>query len=63
MTKKTSVDYDKGSKDMLEQVLKWLDENITNYTTDADYLGDCSPFYMLESDLKKAMCLTQEDNS
>jgi hypothetical protein len=45
----------------LEQVMKWLDKNLTNYT-DNDYLGDCLPFYMLESDLKKAM-RPQEDNS
>ena len=38
----------------LKQVMKWLDNNLTNYTVN-DYLGDCSPFYMLESDLKKAM--------
>ena len=38
----------------LDQVMKWLDKNLNNYT-DNDDLGDCSPFYMLESDLKKAM--------
>jgi len=54
------LSYDKGSKDMLDQVMKWLDENITNYT-DADYLGDCEPFYMLENHLKEAM-LSQEDS-
>ena len=48
----------------LEQVMKWLDKNLTNYT-DNDYLGDCLPFYMLESDLKKAMRTQQqkEDNN
>ena len=43
----------------LEQVMKWLDKNICNYT-DADYLGDCEPFYLLESHLKEAMRPTQE---
>lgn len=48
----------------LEQVMKWLDENISNYTDD-DYLGDCEPLHKLEGDLKKAMrpTKTQEDNS
>ena len=45
----------------LEQVMKWLAEELTNYT-DNDYLGNCLPFYMLESDLKQAM-RPQEDNS
>ncbi|AGH31747.1 hypothetical protein SWZG_00241 [Synechococcus phage S-SKS1] len=45
----------------LEQVMKWLDENLSNYTDD-DYLGDLSPLYKLEGDLKKAMRPTQEDN-
>lgn len=42
--------YDK----QLEQVMKWLDENLSNYTDD-DYLGDCEPLHKLEDDLKKAM--------
>ena len=46
----------------LEQVMKWLDKNLTNYTDD-DYLGDCLPFYMLESDLKQAMRPTQQENN
>jgi len=44
----------------LKQVMKWLDENLSNYTDD-DYLGDLSPLYKLESDLKKAM-RSQENN-
>jgi len=44
----------------LEQVMKWLDENLSNYTND-DYLGDCEPLHKLEGDLKKAM-RPQEDN-
>jgi len=51
----------------LEQVMKWLDENLTNYS-DADYLGDgryhrnyCEPLHKLEGDLKKAM-RPQDDN-
>ena len=54
--------YDKGRDDQLEQVMKWLDENISNYTDD-DYLGDCEPLHKLEGDLKKAMRPIQEDNS
>jgi len=65
MTKKhpstsCQLSYDKGSKDMLDQVMKWLDENITHYT-DADYLGDCEHINDLESHLKEAM-LSQEDS-
>jgi len=45
----------------LEQVLKWLDEHLINYSDD-DYLGDCEPLHKLEDDLKKAM-RPQEDNS
>ena len=45
----------------LEQVMKWLDENITNYTDD-NYLGDCEPFYMLERHLKEAMRPTKTTN-
>lgn len=52
--------YDKGRDDQLEQVMKWLDENLSNYTDD-DYLGDCEPLYKLEGDLKEAM-RPQEDN-
>ncbi len=46
--------YDKGRDDQLEQVMKWLDENLSNYTDD-DYLGDCEPLHKLEDDLKKVM--------
>ena len=56
-----------GRDEQLEQVMKWLDENLTNYS-DADYLGDgryhrnyCEPLHKLEGDLKKAM-RPQEDN-
>ena len=49
-----------GRDEQLEQVMKWLDENLSNYTDD-DYLGDLSPLYKLESDLKKAM-RSQENN-
>ena len=59
--------YDLGRDEQLEQVMKWLDENLTNYS-DADYLGDgryhrnyCEPLHKLEGDLKKAM-RPQEDN-
>ena len=38
----------------LEQVIEWLDENLSNYTDD-NYLGDLSPLYKLEGDLNKAM--------
>ena len=38
----------------LEQVMKWIDKNISNYTDD-DYLGDCEPLHKLQDDLKKAM--------
>ena len=44
----------------LEQVMKWLDENLSNYTDD-DYLGDCEPLHKLQDYLKKAM-RPQEDN-
>ena len=42
----------------LKQVIKWLDENISNYT-DADYLGSCEHIDDLEEHLKKAMRPTQ----
>lgn len=45
----------------LEHVMKWLDENISNYTDD-NYLGDCEPLHKLEGDLKKAMRPAQENN-
>ena len=54
-------DFKIGADWQLEQVMKWLDENISNYTDD-DYLGDCEPLHKLEGDLKKAMRPTQEDN-
>lgn len=38
----------------LNKVMKWLKENLTNYT-DNCYLGDMSPLHMLEDDLLKAM--------
>ena len=44
----------------LEQVMKWLDEHLTNYS-DADYLGSCESINDLEDHLKKAM-RPQEDN-
>lgn len=53
------MSYDKGSKDMLERVGKWLDENLSNYTDD-DYLGDCEPIHRLDTDLKKAMFSLQK---
>ncbi len=64
MTKKhpstsCQMSYDKGSKDMLERVGKWLDENLSNYTDDA-YLGDMSPMHRLNDDLKEAMRPTQK---
>jgi len=52
--------YDLGRDDQLEQVMKWLDKNLSNYTDD-DYLGDCEPLHKLEGDLKKAM-RSQENN-
>ena len=54
-------DFRAGADWQLEQVMKWLDENLSNYTDD-DYLGDCEPLHKLEDDLKKAM-RPQEDNS
>jgi len=52
-----------GRDEQLEQVMKWLDENLSNYTDD-DYLGDLSPLYKLESDLNKAMRpTTTQENS
>ncbi len=56
-------DFRVGADWQLEQVMKWLDENLSNYTDD-DYLGDCEPLHKLEGDLKRAMCptKTQEDN-
>jgi hypothetical protein len=45
----------------LEQVMKWLDEHLTNYL-DPDYLGSCESIPDLEDHLKKAM-RPQEDNS
>jgi len=53
------LSYDKGSKDMLDQVMKWLDENITHYT-DADYLGDCEPMSKLLPDLQQVMFSLQK---
>lgn len=45
----------------LEQVMKWLEENISNYTDD-DYIDDCEPIHLwMRDDLKKAM-RPQEDN-
>ena len=54
-------DFRAGADWQLEQVMKWLDENLSNYTDD-DYLGDCEPLHKLEDDLKKAMRPTQENN-
>ena len=46
----------------LEQVIKWLGKNLSNYTDDS-YLGDMSPLHRLDDDLKEAMRpTTQEDN-
>ena len=46
----------------LEQVMKWLGRNISNYTDD-DYqsssYGDCEPLDTIEGDLKKAMSPTK----
>ena len=46
----------------LEQVFKWLDEHLINYSDD-DYCGRCASINDLEDHLKKAMRPTQEDNS
>ena len=54
--------YDRGRDHQLKQVMKWLDENISNYTDD-DYLGDCEPLHKLEGDLKKAMRPTTQENN
>tara|TARA_R100000734_G_C3290777_1_gene82623 strand:- start:52 stop:315 length:264 start_codon:yes stop_codon:yes gene_type:complete len=40
----------------LEQVLGWLDENLSNYT-DNEYFGDLKDLNSLEDDLKQAMRL------
>ncbi len=46
----------RGAADwQLEQVMKWLEENISNYTDD-DYIYDCEPIHLwMRDDLKKAM--------
>jgi len=46
----------------LEQVLKWLDENLSDYTDD-EYRDDCAPLYKVERDLEQAMrpTKTQEE--
>ena len=45
----------------LEQVMKWLDENLSNYTDD-DYNDDCDSIHLwMRDDLKKAM-RPQENN-
>ena len=54
-------DFRAGADWQLEQVMKWLDENLSHYTDD-DYLGDCEPIHRLDTDLKKAMHPTQESN-
>jgi len=38
----------------LEQVMKWLDEHLIDYSDD-DYCGRCKSINDLEDDLKKAM--------
>ena len=43
----------------LEQVMKWLDENLSNYTDDT-YLGDCEPMSRLTHDLEGAIRSTQK---
>lgn len=43
----------------LEQVLEWLDENLSNYTDDT-YLGDCSSMSRLTHDLEGEMRPTQK---
>ena len=43
-----------GADWQMKQVIKWLDENLDNYTDD-DYLGDCEPIYKLGLDLEEAM--------
>ena len=45
----------------LEQVMKWLDKNLRNYTDDT-YQGDCYPLHILKKHLIEAM-LSQEENS
>jgi len=50
-----------GADWQLEQVMKWLGKNLSNYTDDS-YLGDMSPLHRLDNDLKEAMRPTQENN-
>lgn len=45
----------------LEQVLQWLDENLSKYTDTYEYIGDLNPMHKLTTDLKKAM-RPQEDS-
>lgn len=49
----------------LKQVIKWLDENLSNYTSAplSDSPGDLEPLFMLRGDLRQAMRPTQENNS
>ena len=46
--------YDRGRDEQLEQVMKWLDEHLTNYSDD-DYLGSCESINDLEEHLAQAM--------
>ena len=43
--------------DQLDQVIKWLDENLSNYTSAplSDSPGDLEPLFMLRGDLMQAM--------
>ena len=43
-----------GRDEQLEQVMKWLDENLTNYSDDP-YRGCCESINDLEDHLKEAM--------
>ena len=52
--------YDRGRDDQLKQVMKWLDEHLSNYS-DAPWLGSCESIIDLKDHLKKAM-RPQEDN-
>ena len=46
----------------LEQVMKWLDKHLINYSDD-DYCGRCKSINDLEDDLKKAMRPTTQEDS
>ena len=51
-----------GRDEQLEQVMKWLDERLTDYS-DTEVWACIDNLYRLKNDLKKEMRPTQENNS